>query len=97
MPMTLSDAWKEMLGSEWERIYNTYLHTIGNLTLSGYNQELYNKLYPEKRKRLINSNLSLNKYFENVKVWGEEEIIKRGRKLAERIVQIWPHTSRRKN
>jgi hypothetical protein len=33
----LSDAWKEELGAEWKRINNTYLHTLGNLTLTGYN------------------------------------------------------------
>ena len=38
-------------GSDYECIRKTYLHTIGNLTLSGYNQELYNKPYPQERER----------------------------------------------
>ena len=67
-----------------------YLHAIGNLTLSGYNQELSNKSYIEKRGELIKSNLELNRYFQKIHKWDEEEIIKRGNKLAERIAKIWP-------
>lgn len=37
MPQTLSDQWKKDLGPEWERIHQTYLHTMANLTLTAYN------------------------------------------------------------
>jgi len=93
MPRVLSEEWREMLGSDCERIHETYLHTIGNLTLSGYNQELYNKPYPQKRKRLRESNITLNRYFDEVEFWNEEEIVKRGRKLAEEIAKLWPRFS----
>ena len=36
----LSAQWKADLGPEWERIQKTWLHTLGNLTLTGYNSEL---------------------------------------------------------
>ena len=35
----LSADWKKALGSEWERVHQTWLHTLGNLTLTGYNSE----------------------------------------------------------
>src|SRR5690606_36550269 len=33
----LPAAWREALGPEWQRIHQTWLHTLGNLTLTGYN------------------------------------------------------------
>jgi len=89
MPWTLSDEWKTMIGSKWKRVYETYLHTIGNLTLSGYNQELYNSPFPEKKKRLADSNLALNRYFENIEIWNESAIVIRGEKLADEVARLW--------
>ena len=89
MPQTLSEEWEKMLGDEWQRVYEVYSHTIGNLTLSGYNQELYNDPFPEKKKRLAESNLALNKYFADIDVWDESAILSRGKKLAEEITRIW--------
>ncbi len=43
MPQTLSGKeWKEMLGDDYERIHGEYLHTLANLTLTGYNSEYSN-------------------------------------------------------
>ena len=37
----LSLAWRrEELGPDWKQVHAQYLHTIGNLTLTGYNPEL---------------------------------------------------------
>lgn len=33
----LSEAWKADLGKDWEHTHSQYLHTLGNLTLTGYN------------------------------------------------------------
>ena len=43
MPQTLTNVWKELLGSNYQEIYNKYINTIGNLTLTGYNSSLSNK------------------------------------------------------
>ena len=32
--------WQQELGSNWQEVHEKYLHTIGNLTLTGYNSEL---------------------------------------------------------
>ncbi len=49
MPQALTPDWENLLGAENARAHADWLHTIGNLTLTGYNPELSNKSYPEKR------------------------------------------------
>lgn len=53
-----SKPWKAMLGEDYERIYNEYLHTLANLTLTGYNSEYSNLPYngfPGKDKMTLES------------------------------------------
>ena len=52
MPQTLTDSWKATLGEEWETIHDLLLHTVGNLTLTGYNAPLSNDEYSRKREIL---------------------------------------------
>jgi Protein of unknown function DUF262/Protein of unknown function (DUF1524) len=40
MPQTLTPEWYEMLGANAAEIHAEWLHTIGNLTLTGYNPSL---------------------------------------------------------
>jgi uncharacterized protein with ParB-like and HNH nuclease domain len=40
MPQTLNEDWEQLLGEKAAEIYDTYLHTIGNLTLTGSNSDL---------------------------------------------------------
>lgn len=95
MPQTLGSGkrgheWKEALGESWEDVHEKWLHTLGNLTLSGYNQPLGNKSFKEKKEELIKSKLGLNAYFSGVKGWNETEIQKRGCLLAEQVAKVWP-------
>jgi hypothetical protein len=83
-------SWQKDLGENWLKIHEKWLHTLGNLTLSGYNRPLGNKPYKEKRGELVKSKLELNRYFSDIKIWTEEEIKKRGRLLAKRVAKIWP-------
>lgn len=65
MPQTLSDKWKKDLGPEWERIHQTYLHTMANLTLTAYNSQYSNLTFLEKRdmeKGFKESAFRLNNY-----------------------------------
>ena len=50
MPQTLSDAWKKDLGENWQHVYDTWLNTIANLTLTGYNSRYLNKRFIEKKE-----------------------------------------------
>lgn len=94
MPQTIKGgrsgkAWQVMLGEAWKADHETWLHSLGNLTLSGYNQDLSNKPFPEKQAELINSNLILNKHFETVATWNAETIAERGESLASEVAKLW--------
>ncbi len=63
MPQTLTEEWERDLGENFQAIHDKYLHTIGNLTLTGYNNEYSNKSFQEKRgmeKGFKDSPLRLN-------------------------------------
>ena len=51
----LSTAWQKMLGDDWMAVRDRYLHTLGNLTLTGYNSELGDKPFKEKKELLADS------------------------------------------
>lgn len=68
MPQTLSEQWKKDLGPEWERIHQTYLHTMANLTLTAYNSQYSNLTFLEKRdmeKGFKESAFRLNNYLKS--------------------------------
>lgn len=95
MPQTITNnkngkAWKEMLGEGWEKPHETLLHTLGNLTLTGYNTELSNSPFETKQVELANSHLDLNAYFDGLPKWDAEAITKRTAALAARVVTLWP-------
>lgn len=93
MPQTLTDAWKRALGSDWERIHQEYVHTLGNLTLvtGDWNASLSNQPFAQKRQRFIDHALLLNRnYFPDVGVWDEQAILHRTEDLTKRIIAIWP-------
>ena len=45
----LSEAWRADLGPDWQNVQATWLHTLGNLTLTGYNPEYSDRPFLEKR------------------------------------------------
>jgi predicted transport protein len=88
----LSAQWKVELGPEWERIQKTYLHTLGNLTLTGYNSEYSDHPFAEKRDMpggFAESPLRLNQGLGSLQHWNEEAIRHRGEKLAANAVKVW--------
>ncbi len=95
MPQTLTaEEWKRDLGENFQEIHNKYLHTIGNLTLTGYNPEYSNKSFKEKRgmeKGFKDSPLRLNQGLRDLESFGEEEIKKRANDLADLALKIWTY------
>ncbi|MEO6954928.1 MAG: DUF4268 domain-containing protein [Polyangia bacterium] len=91
MPQTITDEWRTQLGSSWEDDHEELLHTLGNLTLTSYNSELGNAPYAEKRARLAESHLELNKYFEGVEQWNAAAIDSRAEALVAQALEIWPY------
>lgn len=90
----LSDEWKKELGPDWKRIHDTYLHTIGNLTLTGYNQKLSYLPFQTKRDMengFKDSSIRLNKYLANLKNWNENQITRRASELRKKAQKIWPY------
>ncbi len=88
----LSVQWKAELGPEWSRIQKTYLHTLGNLTLTGYNSEYSDRTFDEKRDMkggFNESPLHLNKGLGALSHWNEEMIQKRGEALASWSTEVW--------
>ncbi|PDW28841.1 DUF262 and DUF1524 domain-containing protein [Helicobacter pylori] len=96
MPQTLTEEWKRDLGENFQAIHDKYLHTIGNLTLTGYNQEYSNNSFQEKRdmeKGFKQSPLKLNQSLkdDSESVFGEKEIEKRANDLADLALEIWTY------
>ncbi|MGH1580555.1 GmrSD restriction endonuclease domain-containing protein [Helicobacter pylori] len=94
MPQTLEEEWERDLGENFEAIHEKYLHTIGNLTLTGYNQEYSNKSFQEKRdmeKGFKQSPLRLNQSLKDLESFGEKEIEKRANDLADWALKIWTY------
>jgi hypothetical protein len=90
MPQTLTPEWYEMLGSDAADVHAKWLHTVGNLTLTGYNPELGNRSYGEKRTTFALSHFELNRYFGDHQRWGPSEIERRARDLFKTAIQRWP-------
>jgi len=93
MPQTLTDEWRGQLGDEWDTVHALWLHTLGNLTLTGYNSEMSNDEFSAKRERLINGTLHLNKTFAGFESWGANEISTRAEMLVCNVLAIWPNFS----
>ncbi|WP_231209527.1 DUF262 and DUF1524 domain-containing protein [Helicobacter pylori] len=94
MPQTLTEEWERDLGENFQEIHNKYLHTIGNLTLTGYNQEYSNNSFQEKRdmeKGFKQSPLRLNQSLKDLESFGEKEIKKRANDLADLALKIWTY------
>ena len=89
----LSPQWKTALGPEWERVRNTWLHTIGNLTLTGYNSEYSDRPFTEKRDikgGFKESPLRLNDELRLLGHWDEDAILARAAKIVEKALRVWP-------
>ncbi len=94
MLQTLDSKWKRDLGENFKAIHEKYLHTIGNLTLTGYNSEYSNKPFQEKRDMengFKQSPLRLNQSLKDLESFGEKEIEKRASDLADWALKIWTY------
>lgn len=88
----LSSRWQSALGPDWERIQETWLHTLGNLTLTGYNSEYSDRPFQEKRDMeggFRHSPLKLNEGLGAVEQWDEAAIQARAERLSEQAARVW--------
>ena len=87
LPQTLSDEWKAALGEHSIEHAEKWCDTLGNLTLTGYNPELSNGPFVDKKNILSQSHYELNRWIVEQPVWTPMEIEARGRRLAELALQ----------
>jgi hypothetical protein len=92
MPQSLSRIIDIKLRDDIDTIktHRKWLHTIGNLTLTLDNSDLSDHIFSEKKKIYRDSNLNLNKYFNNIDIWNENSIEDRANYLADLAIKIWP-------
>ncbi|MGI6593533.1 MAG: DUF262 domain-containing protein [Christensenellales bacterium] len=82
--------WRNEIGEEYDRVYNEYLNTFGNITLTGYNSSLSDNSFQKKKEILKNTNTKiafLNKEFLESETWGEQEIKNRAKRLAKAMLE----------
>ena len=99
MPQHLTPTWTESLGANAEEIHSTWLHRLANLTLTGYNPNLSNKSFPEKRDAEVGgykvSGLKMNQKISQKESWGLPELEERSDEMIAQAKKIWavPKTS----
>ena len=92
-PEKVPAAWRVSLGDEWQRVWENWRHTLGNLTLTGYNAEYSNRPFAEKRDMeggFKYSHLRLNDGLASLATWNEDTILLRAKKMAEQASNVWP-------
>lgn len=101
MPQTLTADWKRALGEDYERIYDQYLHTFANLTLTGYNTNYSNHSFKEKKYGYIDnkgnhvygfcdSAYRLNNFLKECDEWNERTMVERQNLLLKKFFGLWP-------
>jgi alkylated DNA nucleotide flippase Atl1 len=96
LPQSPTIEWLDILheevaqGETAEDLHRQLVHTIGNLTLTGYNTQLSNSPFQRKQDLLRQSNLELNRRIAATTRWGKAEIQMRAEELASRAIGIWP-------
>lgn len=89
----LSMSWQKMLGENWQSVHEKYLHTLGNLTLTGYNSELGDKPFEKKKDKLEETITHIAVLYSDVKdksEWNSVNMEKRAKRLAEIILKLFP-------
>lgn len=79
------------------KIQEDYVHTLGNLTLSGYNAKLGTKSFIEKRDHKndkgvpdgFRNGLFLNKDLKDKKQWKKEDIKERTNRLSKHVIELF--------
>ena len=93
MPQTLSPEWESALGANALSVHKTWLHRLGNLTLTAYNSRYSNSSFEEKcstEKGFNESGLRLNRDLCKFKRWDDKAMQKRTDDLVKKALKIWP-------
>ena len=88
----LPAAWRQALGADWQRVQQQWLHTLGNLTLTGYNAEYSDRAFVDKRDMIggfKESPLKLNAGLGQLDSWNDSTIQVRAGRLADQALAVW--------
>lgn len=88
----LSSTWRQALGDDWQHVQQQWLHTLGNLTLTGYNAEYSDRPFAAKRDMkggFKESPLKLNAGLGQLDAWNETTIQTRAGRLANHALTVW--------
>ena len=90
----LSQAWRDALGGDWQAERERWLHTLGNLTLTGYNSEMGDRPFAAKLSHdkwgFEKSPLWLNGSIRGLRTWDADAIQERTATLTDRVLKVWP-------
>lgn len=92
MPQHLTPLWQHELGNEFEKIHNTWLHRLANLTLTAYNSKYSNRSFVEKRDMkngFMDSGFKINLKIALKDNWTLCEIEERNNELKTRALELW--------
>ncbi|WP_028564013.1 DUF262 domain-containing protein [Salinispora tropica] len=96
LPQSIGPEWRQVLTADLDpsedlgEVHGALVHTLGNLTLTGYNAELGNSPFAVKRVQLAKSGIQLTRDIVSCERWGRPEIQARAEALSERIIGYWP-------
>lgn len=96
LPQTPTAEWQDMIGrdladgEEFGQVHEALVHTLGNLTLTGYNSKLSNSSFAIKRPQLAASGVMMNQEIAKQEQWGRPQIYERADAVVERVIAEWP-------
>ncbi|MCY4217098.1 MAG: DUF262 domain-containing HNH endonuclease family protein [Flavobacteriaceae bacterium] len=88
--------WIEELGgkSKWREVKDNWMNCIGNVTIAppSDNSEMSDKPFSFKKEKYLNgeSRYSINRYFDNIENWNQNQIQDRATHLFDIAIKIWP-------
>jgi uncharacterized protein with ParB-like and HNH nuclease domain/predicted transport protein len=90
----LSAPWCTMLGEHWQDAQARLKHTIGNLTLTGYNSELGDLPFEKKKtlespKGYESSKMLMTREVAKFEKWDSATIRLRGEQLSQQALKLW--------
>lgn len=82
-------VWRKEMGEDYDSVYDLYLHTLGNLTITGHNSELGTKAFNDKKKIIKDNSKAniLNKDVLSVDRWNKSAILNRANNLIDILLE----------
>lgn len=89
MPQTMTPEWEAEIGPDHAEVHNLLKDTFGNLSLTAYNTEMGNLPFNEKKTRLANTHIELNRSILAHDRWNREAIERRADELFATANRLW--------